>query len=224
MAPNPINVTGHCWILREKLDGLKGACRCPELSSAIAALNLGDTASHPFVLCRVYPDPSGRLDWRRVQVHGTNKEVPASTAVLMNANPEDSRIEDAQDVVSLSHLNEPSLLRLVERRYARRQIYTRAGPVLVAINPFASLEAELYSDEHLQRYRGERPLTAPAPHVYDVAWLAYDALCGRLRGKEGAQSIVINGESGAGKTWHDLQPIRGHKFCQPGPSPLPSLQ
>ena len=45
-----------------------------------------------------------------------------------------------------------------------------------------------------------RPVEPPPPHVFEVAWLAYDAMRGRVRGKEGAQAIVINGESGAGKT------------------------
>ena len=106
----------------------------------------------------------------------------------------------------LSHLNEATLLHHIASRYLEQeQIYTRAGPVLVAMNPFTRLP-ELYDDEQLARYQAstasaaaeERgaPQAAPPPHVYEVAGVAYNSL--RLRGA--SQSIVINGESGAGKT------------------------
>jgi hypothetical protein len=193
-----INTSGHVWVLREAVAALKGPAKLPELAQALSKLP-ETIESQPFALARAFPDKLARSNFRQIKLVATSEEVAASTAVLANANPEED-VKEQGDVASLSHLNEPTMLRLVEQRYAARQIYTRAGPVLVAMNPFESMEDELYAPEIVARYSGPRPVLAPAPHVYEVAWSAYDAMCGRIRGKEGAQSIVINGESGAGKT------------------------
>ena len=79
---------------------------------------------------------------------GSRLEVPSSA--LQAANPV---IQDTlDDIGSLSNLNEPALFHLVSCRYAHRQIYTRAGPVLVAVNPYTPLPA-LYSENALESYR-----------------------------------------------------------------------
>ena len=57
--------------------------------------------------------------------------------------------EDAEDIAELSNLNEPSLMELIRTRYSSGEyasIYTRAGPVLVAVNPFTDV-SKLYSDD-----------------------------------------------------------------------------
>ena len=195
-----VNTTGHVWILRELVGQLKGPAKLPELHNALQMLEQ-DVEDMPFVFARVFPDGSARPDMRRVQLASGGKELPASTRVLMNANPEQGiAVED--DAALISHLNEPSLLRLIQRRYAERQIYTRAGPVLVAMNPFESMEADMYGPNMLAKYQGQQRagVVRPPPHVYEVASAAYEALRGKVRGKEGPQSIVINGESGSGKT------------------------
>ena len=70
------------------------------------------------------------------------------------------------------------------------QIYTSVGsPILISLNPYAKLP--LYSDKISDSYRGKKNTN---PHLYQMAENAYSAL------KEGNQSIIISGESGAGKT------------------------
>ena len=195
-----VNTSGHVWVAREAVGKLKGPAKLPELNNALQMLEESEDQM-PFVFARVFPDSSGRPDMRRVQLaEGSQKELAASTAVLLNANPENG-VASESDAALISHLNEPSLLRLVQRRYEHRQIYTRAGPVLVAMNPFESMEQELYGPKYLAMYQGQRATgAARPPHVYEVASAAYEALRGNVRGKEGPQSIVINGESGSGKT------------------------
>ena len=130
------------------------------------------------------------------------KPVWLKPAALVPANPE--TLDDVDDVGALSHLNEPSLLRVVMARYAARSIYTRAGPVLVAINPFTKV-AGLYDAATMRSYQSaaaaaaaaaERDGPALPPHLYQVAGAAYYDMAARGR----SQSVVINGESGAGKT------------------------
>lgn len=55
---------------------------------------------------------------------------------LVDAEPANPDILDGvPDLTSLSHLNEPSILNDLDYRYAEDTIYTRAGPVLIALNP-----------------------------------------------------------------------------------------
>ena len=146
----------------------------------------------------------GKGTERRVRLEGSELELSVHAEAVAPANP--AFQDDLDDVSQLSHLNEASLLHHIASRYLEQhQIYTRAGPVLVAMNPFKRLPA-LYSDEQLARYQtstaaaaaeeGGAPQHAPPPHVYEVAGVVYNSL--RLRGA--SQSVVINGESGAGKT------------------------
>ena len=127
----------------------------------------------------------------------TLENVPPSAVVPANPALQDQ----LDDIGELSHLNEPALFHLVASRYARRQIYTRAGPVLVAVNPYSPQPA-LYSKLVLEAF--QRRSTSGAngagsgvpPHVWEVASAAFEDLVAR----GASQSIAINGESGAGKT------------------------
>ena len=54
-------------------------------------------------------------------------------------------LEASDDLTSLSHLNEASVLHTILNRYQQRTIYTYSGIVLIAVNPFFDLN--LYSPE-----------------------------------------------------------------------------
>ncbi|KAI3625171.1 hypothetical protein CBS9595_000532 [Malassezia furfur] len=102
-------------------------------------------------------------------------------------------LEAADDLTSLSHLNEASVLHTILNRYQQRTIYTYSGIVLIAVNPFFSLN--LYSPEIIQAYAGRRKGELE-PHLFAVAEDAYRCM---IRDKKN-QTIVVSGESGAGKT------------------------
>ncbi|PKI51158.1 hypothetical protein CRG98_028445 [Punica granatum] len=70
-------------------------------------------------------------------------------------------------------------------------IYSKAGPVLIAINPFK--DTQIYGRDVIASYRQK---TAGSPHVYTIADTAYN----EMMRDEVNQSIIISGESGAGKT------------------------
>ena len=107
--------------------------------------------------------------------------------------------ETAADVIALSHLNEPAVLHGLRLRHAADDVYTRCGPVLVAVNPFKDVPS-LYDAATAARYApaalaGAKEDSTP-PHIYETAARAYAALAAKGVG----QSLVISGESGAGKT------------------------
>ncbi|XP_073143264.1 myosin-2-like isoform X2 [Henckelia pumila] len=108
---------------------------------------------------------------------------------LLPANPE--ILEGVNELIQLIYLNEPSVLHNLHNRYHQDIIYSKAGPVLLAINPFK--DVQLYGNDSVMAYRQK---LLDSPHIYAVADTAYNEMM--ADGKN--QSIIISGESGAGKT------------------------
>ncbi|XP_053322761.1 myosin-IIIa [Spea bombifrons] len=100
---------------------------------------------------------------------------------------------DVDDLATLEVLDENSVTDQLQKRYNRDQIYTYVGDILVAVNPFRSLD--IYSSQYSQLYLGEKR-TANPPHIFAVADIAYQSMVTYNTD----QCIVISGESGAGKT------------------------
>ena len=96
------------------------------------------------------------------------------------------------DLSQLHNLNEPNVVRGLMLRFAANQIYTCAGPILIAINPWQSLP--LYAPDDTQRYL--KSGGGGGAHIFAVASRAFDA----LSETRGSQSILVSGESGSGKT------------------------
>ncbi|KAJ6842435.1 myosin-2-like [Iris pallida] len=118
-----------------------------------------------------------------------NKVLAVSTENLLPANPD--ILDGVDDLMQLSYLNEPSVLHILQNRYFRNMIYTKAGPVLVSLNPFK--DVHLHGNDLIASYR-ER--LVDKPHVFAIADTAYSEMM-----RDGTnQSIIISGESGAGKT------------------------
>ena len=103
-------------------------------------------------------------------------------------------LEAAEDLTSLSYLNEPAVLQAIKLRYSQLNIYTYSGIVLIATNPFQRVE-QLYSQDIIQAYAGKRRGELD-PHLFAIAEDAYR--CMKEDGEN--QTIVVSGESGAGKT------------------------
>ncbi|CAK7204161.1 Myosin type-2 heavy chain 1 [Sporothrix eucalyptigena] len=103
-------------------------------------------------------------------------------------------LEASDDLTNLSHLNEPAVLQAIRLRYAQKEIYTYSGIVLIATNPFARVDS-LYVHGMVQVYAGKQRATQ-APHLFAIA---EEAFIDMLRDNKN-QTIVVSGESGAGKT------------------------
>jgi myosin-5 len=103
-------------------------------------------------------------------------------------------LEASDDLTNLSHLNEPAVLQAIKLRYAQKEIYTYSGIVLIATNPFARVDS-LYVPGMVQVYAGKQRATQ-APHLFAIA---EEAFMDMIRDNKN-QTIVVSGESGAGKT------------------------
>ncbi|GAQ09035.1 myosin-2 [Aspergillus lentulus] len=133
--------------------------------------------------------------------NGETKTLETTQAELqMDNNPKlpplmnPAMLEASEDLTNLSHLNEPAVLQAIKLRYAQKEIYTYSGIVLIATNPFARVDS-LYVPQMVQVYAGKHR-ASQAPHLFAIA---EEAFADMLRdGKN--QTIVVSGESGAGKT------------------------
>uniref|UniRef100_A0A3P8W223 G protein subunit beta 5 n=1 Tax=Cynoglossus semilaevis TaxID=244447 RepID=A0A3P8W223_CYNSE len=98
------------------------------------------------------------------------------------------------DLTSLSYLHEPAVLHNLKVRFiVSKLIYTYCGIVLVAINPYESLP--IYDADIINAYSGQNARDMD-PHIFAVAEKAYR----QMARDERNQSIIVSGESGAGKT------------------------
>eukprot|EP00917_Polyrhabdina_sp_WS-2016_P002749 GHVP01005969.1.p1 GENE.GHVP01005969.1~~GHVP01005969.1.p1 ORF type:complete len:1291 (-),score=191.39 GHVP01005969.1:123-3995(-) len=100
---------------------------------------------------------------------------------------------DFNDCTSLPGLDEDAIISNLINRYKKDIIHTYASTTLIVLNPQKSIQS-LYTTENMSKYFG-MPLDSQTPHIYAIADLAL-----RKLKHSGGQSIVISGESGAGKT------------------------
>uniref|UniRef100_A0A8C7HB06 Myosin VA n=1 Tax=Oncorhynchus kisutch TaxID=8019 RepID=A0A8C7HB06_ONCKI len=98
------------------------------------------------------------------------------------------------DLTALSYLHEPAVLHNLKVRFTdSKLIYTYCGIVLVAINPYENLP--IYGSDIINAYSGQN-MGDMDPHIFAVAEEAYK----QMARDERNQSIIVSGESGAGKT------------------------
>ncbi|XP_053175662.1 unconventional myosin-Vc [Scomber japonicus] len=98
------------------------------------------------------------------------------------------------DLTALSYLHEPAVLHNLKVRFVEsRIIYTYCGIILVAVNPYKQLH--IYGDAIIHAYSGQN-MGDMDPHIFAVAEEAYKQMARNNKN----QSIIVSGESGAGKT------------------------
>ncbi|XP_035775743.1 myosin heavy chain, muscle-like isoform X20 [Anopheles albimanus] len=111
--------------------------------------------------------------------------------LLSQVNP--PKFEKVEDMADLTYLNEAAVLHNLRQRYYAKLIYTYSGLFCVVINPYKRYP--LYTNRCAKMYRGKRRNEVP-PHLFAVSDGAYVNM---LTNHEN-QSMLITGESGAGKT------------------------
>jgi myosin heavy subunit len=148
-------------------------------------------------------------DFERVegtQVVLKNEDGTEETVDVM-AEIYQANSDAASDMTRLKHINEATVLHNLSTRNQqqihekeRTAMYTYMSNILIAINPFDPDLTDPPSEEF------ELGSGSPTkPHPFGVAEMAYRNMCSKLANSSEAvvprnQSIVISGESGAGKT------------------------
>ncbi|XP_029109345.1 myosin-7-like [Scleropages formosus] len=121
--------------------------------------------------------------------HG--KTVTVKEADVHPQNP--PKFDKIEDMAMFTFLHEPAVLFNLKERYAAWMIYTYSGLFCVTVNPYKWLP--VYDPAVVTAYRGKKRSEAP-PHIFSISDNAYQYM---LSDREN-QSILITGESGAGKT------------------------
>ncbi|XP_053270368.1 myosin heavy chain, fast skeletal muscle [Pleuronectes platessa] len=121
----------------------------------------------------------------------TGKVVTVKDDEVFPMNP--PKFDKIEDMAMMTHLNEAAVLFNLKERYAAWMIYTYSGLFCVTVNPYKWLP--VYNQEVVVNYRGKKRQEAP-PHIFSISDNAYQFM---LTDREN-QSILITGESGAGKT------------------------
>jgi len=120
-----------------------------------------------------------------------NEDKTVKKDQIQSMNPPKFSMID--DMANMTHLNEASVLANLRDRYRKGYIYTYSGLFCVVINPYRRLP--IYSRNVVEKYQGKRRTEMP-PHLFAIADNGYRNM---LVDREN-QSVLITGESGAGKT------------------------
>uniref|UniRef100_A0A8C2Z7G4 Myosin heavy chain, fast skeletal muscle-like n=1 Tax=Cyclopterus lumpus TaxID=8103 RepID=A0A8C2Z7G4_CYCLU len=119
------------------------------------------------------------------------KTLTVKDTEIFPMNP--PKYDKIEDMAMMTHLSEPSVLYNLKERYAAWMIYTYSGLFCVTVNPYKMLP--VYDTVVVSGYRGKKRIEAP-PHIFSISDNAYQFM---LTDRDN-QSILITGESGAGKT------------------------
>ncbi|GBG34981.1 Myosin-13, partial [Hondaea fermentalgiana] len=155
-------------------------------------------------------------DFVDVSVETLGVTIPISRENVYETNPDVSSFYDLDDLTSLRHLHEPAILHVLEGRSYENQPYTYLSGILVSVNPLER------TSEALQAGFKAAPGTYVPPHPFALAETAFQQMCFATKNQDrsctSAQSIVIAGESGAGKTEVAKRVIQ-HLIKRSGASP-----
>ncbi|XP_015432777.1 PREDICTED: myosin heavy chain 95F isoform X4 [Dufourea novaeangliae] len=121
-------------------------------------------------------------------------KYPHRTCHLDEVYPAGEYTKDVEDNCALMYLNEATLLNNIRTRYFKDRIYTYVANILIAVNPYCEVK-DLYSPQTIKAYQG-KSLGETPPHVFAIADKAFRD----MKVLKQSQSIIVSGESGAGKT------------------------
>lgn len=160
-----------------------------------------------FAISTLLQDAKGNPTGQKLTVNTTFMEQSTTEFELakLRNHTDELNADHVDDLVVLSYLHEPAILWSLHLRFLRDSIYTNTGPILLAVNPFKNLS--MYSVEKVALYRqageaGHERANSMKPHVFKVADGAYRSMsrCIFETKSKADQSILVSGESGAGKT------------------------
>merc|ERR1719266_1552423 len=121
---------------------------------------------------------------------GHEKKVFKSSEIGQ-VNP--PKFEKCEDMANLTFLNDASVFWNLKVRFQAKLIYTYSGLFCIVVNPYKRYP--IYTGTVVKMYLGKRRNEVP-PHLWAITETAYRNML--TNGKD--QSMLITGESGAGKT------------------------
>merc|ERR1719273_1705515 len=113
------------------------------------------------------------------------------SAEVGQVNP--PKFEKCEDMANLTFLNDASVFWNLKVRYVQKLIYTYSGLFCIVVNPYKRYP--IYSQTVVKMYLGKRRNEVP-PHL----WAITESVYGTILHITMDQSMLITGESGAGKT------------------------
>ncbi|KAL6005214.1 hypothetical protein ACLOJK_005776 [Asimina triloba] len=150
------------------------------------------------------------IDGEVTEINSNNATIILTNGKTVVANlssiyPKDTEAPPAgvDDMTKLAYLHEPGVLQNLASRFALNEIYTYTGNILIAVNPFRRLP-HLYDIHMMGQYKGAA-FGELSPHLFAIADTSYSIVLDMLEframiNEHQSQSILVSGESGAGKT------------------------
>merc|ERR1712226_398697 len=134
--------------------------------------------------------PRGEPGGKATVMMGHEKKVFKSEEIGQ-ANP--PKFEKCEDMSNLTYLNEASVFHNLDARFKCKLIYTYSGLFCIVVNPYKRYP--IYTGTVVKMYLGKRKNEVP-PHLWAITETAYRNMLTNIKD----QSMLITGESGAGKT------------------------
>nr|AAQ88311.1 myosin B [Gregarina polymorpha] len=160
------------------------------------APSVKESPSTCYAKCLVLPGSTATTyKLRQIDPPGyEDREFEAPTTRLLNCNEETMNPMALRDIGLLNRQNTACVLDFLRVRFMQNMIYTTADPLMVAINPFRDIGN--CTDEWIRKYRDAASVQHLPPHSFSIAREAMENLISVNK----SQTIIVTGESGAGKT------------------------
>ncbi|CAL8405958.1 unnamed protein product [Arctogadus glacialis] len=141
-----------------------------------------------YLKCTIIKREGGKVT---VKLLSSSEERTVKEDDVTPMNP--PKYDKIEDMAMMTHLNEAAVLYNLAEGYSAWMIYTYSGLFCATENPYKWLP--VYDQSVVNAYRGKKRMEAP-PHIFSVS---DNAVQNMLTDREN-QSVLITGESGAGKT------------------------
>merc|ERR1719361_410256 len=130
-------------------------------------------------------------DGTKAEVMCGHEKKVFKTSEIGQVNP--PKFEKIEDMADLTYLNDASVFHNLDARFKAKLIYTYSGLFCVVVNPYKRYP--IYTATCVKLYLGKRRNEVP-PHLWAITETAYRNMLTNTKN----QSMLITGESGAGKT------------------------